>query len=393
VFQDAVQVRLDEDESQGNVGTFLSGGVDSSTVTGILSQLSNKPIKSFSIKFDEQRYNEVQYARIAAKKFGGEHYEYTVTAQDCIDCLPILLDSFDEPFANASSIPTFFCSKLASENNVSIMYAGDGGDELFAGNERYALQRQFDYYSQLPKPIREHFVKPFVDFLADYSGWSLFTKGKKYIERASIPYPQRLASYGIFEVVPRSDIFHDDLLAEIGKTDDHNNSLHAYYFRAPASTELDRQLYIDLKRAIGDNDLFKVTRMTEAAGIAVRFPFLDAALSDFASKVPAHLKMRGTHLRSFFKNAYSDLLPLAIRKKTKHGFGLPIGIWLKTNKTLNEMMNELVLSQQTLQRGFFKRKTLESLIEHHKTDESAFYGTLLWNFMVLELWFRTQLKP
>ena len=392
VFQDALAVRYVEDKGQGNVGTFLSGGVDSSTVTGVLNQLSTSPIKSFSIKFDEQRYNEVQYARIAAQSFGAEHYEYTVTAQDCINCLPILLDSFDEPFANASSIPTYFCSKLALEHDVPFLYAGDGGDELFAGNERYALQRRFDYYSRFPQPFRDYLLKPLVDCLAASVGWSIFTKGKKYIQRASVPYPQRLASYGFFEAVPKDQIFQKDFLEDIRKSHEHSDSLHEYYFRAPAKTELDRQLYIDLKRAIGDNDLFKVTRMSEAAGVAVRFPFLDTCVADFASKVPAHIKMRGTQLRSFFKNAYAGLLPMSIRKKTKHGFGLPIAIWLKTNKTLNEMMNDLLLSQLSHQRGFFNKKTLERVIELHKTDETGFYGSLLWNFMIIELWFRTQLK-
>ena len=392
VFHDALQVRYVEDTGQGNVGTFLSGGVDSSTITGVLSQLSTSPIKSFSIKFDEQRYNEVEYARIAAQSFGAEHYEYTVTAQDCINCLPILLDSFDEPFANASSIPTYFCSKFALEHDVPFLYAGDGGDELFAGNDRYALQRQFDYYSQFPQPFREYLLKPLVDWLAASVGWTIFTKGKRYIQRASVPYPQRLASYGVFEAVPKEQIFQDDVLEEIRKSNDPYDGLYEYYFRAPAKTELDRQLYIDLKRAIGDNDLFKVTRMAEAAGVAVRFPFLDTYVAEFASKVPANIKMRGTQLRSFFKNAYADLLPLSIRKKTKHGFGLPIAIWLKTNKTLNEMMNDLILSQRSLQRGFFKKKTLERVIELHKTDETGFYGALLWNFMIIELWFRTQLK-
>ena len=392
IFQDALKIRENEDASQGNVGTFLSGGVDSSTVTGVLSQISTKPVKSFSITFDEQRYNEVQYARMAAQCFGAQHYEYTVTSQDCLDCLPILLKSFDEPFANASSIPTYFCAKLALENNVSFLYAGDGGDELFAGNERYAIQRQFDYYSRLPKPLRERLLNPLIHVLADYGGWSLFRKGKKYIQRASTPYPQRLSAYGLFEIIPPSDIFHDNLVEEIGKTNDFASGLHDYYFQAPARTELDRQLYIDLKRAIGDNDLIKVNRMTEAAGVVVRFPFLDMHVSDFASRIPARLKMRGTHLRSFFKRAYADLLPTEIRNKKKHGFGLPIAIWLKTNKALNELMHELVLSQDSLQRGYFKKKTLELMIERHKTDTSAFYGTLIWNFMVLELWLRTQLK-
>ena len=392
VLQEAVRIRLAEDVKHGNVGTFLSGGVDSSTVTGILSQISTQPIKSFSIKFDEHRYNEVHYARIAAERFEVEHYEYTVTAQDCLNSLPILLDTFDEPYANASSIPTFFCSKLALENNVRFLYAGDGGDELFAGNERYALQRKFDYYGQLPKLFRDQLLSPLVNFLAEYGHLSLFIKGKKFIQRANIPYPQRLHSYGTFEVVPQADIFNDEFLSDCNNSEDLFDGLQSYYFQAAAKTELDRQLYIDLKRAISDNDLFKVTRMTEAAGVNVRFPFLDMNVAEFASKVPSSVKMRGTRLRSFFKDAYADFLPVDIRKKKKHGFGLPIAIWLKTNKTLNEMMNDLVLSQQSRQRGFFKPKALENMVENHKTDSTAFYGTLLWNFMVLELWFRTQLE-
>jgi asparagine synthase (glutamine-hydrolysing) len=164
--------------------------------------------------------------------------------------------------------------------------------------------------------------------------------------------------------------------------------VHAYYGQAPAQSELDRQLYIDLKLAISDNDLFKVTRMTEAAGITVRFPFLDQRLAEFAATVPAHIKMRGRNLRSFFKKTYADLLPLEIQIKQKHGFGLPISAWLRTDKLLNEMMYDLVLSPQSLQRGYFRKKALTKLVESHMTDETSFYGTMLWNIMVLELWHR-----
>jgi asparagine synthase (glutamine-hydrolysing) len=164
--------------------------------------------------------------------------------------------------------------------------------------------------------------------------------------------------------------------------------MHHYYFHAPAASELDRQLYIDLKLAISDNDLFKVTRMTEAAGVAVRFPFLDHRLAEVAATVPATLKMRGTQLRSFFKRAYADLLPLATRTKQKHGFGLPIPVWLRTDRRLNEMMHDLVLSPTSLQRGYFRKRALETLVTRHQTDATSFYGTVLWNLMTLELWHR-----
>jgi asparagine synthase (glutamine-hydrolysing) len=155
-----------------------------------------------------------------------------------------------------------------------------------------------------------------------------------------------------------------------------------------ADTALDRQLYLDLKITISDNDLLKVTRMTEAAGVASRFPFLDHQFAEFAASIPSSIKMRGRRLRSFFKNAYADLLPIEVRRKTKHGFGLPIPIWLRTDKRLNDLMHEMVLSPTTVQRGYFRKRALEKIIKLHKHDETSFYGTVLWNLMVLEMWHR-----
>jgi asparagine synthase (glutamine-hydrolysing) len=387
-FTEAVSIRLEVDGISSQIGTFLSGGVDSSTVTGVLTQLIRHPVKSFSIGFEEQRFNEINYARIAARAFGARHYEYFVSSQDAHDAIPILLEGFDEPYGNASAIPAYFCAKMAREQGIDILYAGDGGDELFAGNERYATQRLFEYYAMIPGWFRESLVKPLVFTLADRWKWDPLIKGKKYIQRASIPYPARLSSYGFFQVIPLTELLEDDLLEAVGKDYDLSTPVNICYFQAPARSELDRQLYIDLKLAISDNDLFKVTRMTEAVGITVRFPFLDHILAEFAMKIPASVKMRGRQLRSFFKKAYSDLLPPEIRAKKKHGFGLPIPVWLRTDKRLNEMMQDLVLSPQSIQRGYFKKRTLEKIVELHKTDETSFYGTALWNLMVLELWHR-----
>lgn len=388
LFREAMDIRLKVDGVSDRIGTFLSGGVDSSTVTGVLSQLAGRPIKTFSIGFDEKKFNEINYARIAAQAFGAEHHEYFVSAKDAYDAIPVLLERFDEPYANASAIPAYFCAKMAREHGVEILYAGDGGDELFAGNERYATQRLFDYYYQIPAWFREALLKPLVFTLANWLKGGLFMKGKKYIQRASIPYPERLTSYGFFNLVPMVDFFEGNLLEKVPQGYDPSAPIWLNYFKAPAKSQLDRQLYIDLKLAISDNDLFKITGMTEAAGISVRFPFLDHRLAEFAATIPSQIKMRGRRLRSFFKKAYADLLPLEIRTKTKHGFGLPLPIWLRTDKRLNEMMYDLVLSTRTIQRGYFKKKTLDELIERHKTDETSFYGTVLWNLMILELWLR-----
>ncbi|ALA59782.1 asparagine synthase (glutamine-hydrolyzing) [Nitrospira moscoviensis] len=385
---DAVAVRLSSDTDR-RIGSFLSGGIDSSTVTGLLTRLGKAPVKAFSIGFAEQRFNEMEFARIAARHFHAEHHEYYVTPEDTVDAIPIVLDSFDEPFANASAIPTYFCAKLAREQGVDVMYAGDGGDELFAGNERYSSQRIFDYYTRLPQGLREWFVKPAVTALADLTGLNLFVLGKKYIRRAGIPLPQRLYSYGLFNVIPMEDLFEGDVIKAVGADYDPYSPMYNHYHRAPAVTELDRQLYIDLKHTISDNDLLKVTRMTQAAGVAVRFPFLDHHLAEFAMSVPARMKMPARELRVFFKRTYADFLPKEILTKTKHGFGLPIPVWLRTDKRLNDMMHELVLGSTTVQRGMFKKKALEELVERHRTESGSFYGDILWNVMIWELWLRT----
>lgn len=388
IFSEAVACRLEADGGGDRIGTFLSGGVDSSTITGVVTQLTGRPVKSFSIGFGEQRFNEISYARLAARAFNAEHYEYFVTPQDTYDAIPVLMEAFDEPFANASAVPTYFCARLAREHGVDILYAGDGGDELFAGNERYATQGLFEYYHRIPAWLREPVLKPLVFALAEGLKLNLFIKGKKYIQRAGIPYVERLSSYGFFKIVPIADVLSDDLMRACGTAYDPSALSRAYYAQAPARTNLDRHLYIDLKNAIMDNDLLKVTRMTEAAGVTVRFPFLDHRVAEFAATVPAHVKMRGRNLRSFFKHAYADLLPAETRAKTKHGFGLPIPVWLRTDTRLNEMMRDLVLSPATVQRGHFRKKALEELVARHQTDETSFYGTALWNLMMLELWLR-----
>jgi len=385
---EAISISLPSDRTSNDIGTFLSGGVDSSTVTGILTQILKHPIKAFSIGFDEQRFNEINYARVAARSFDSEHYEHFVTPKDTLDAIPVLIDAFDEPFANASAVPAYYCAKMAKDHGVNVLYAGDGGDELFAGNERYGVQQFFEYYFKIPTWIRDPILRRLAFTLADRLKWGLFVKGKKYIQRACIPYHERISSYDFFNIVPMTEFLDDHMLDLVGREFNPYGIFTDYYFETLARDNLDRHLYIDWKLTLSDNDLIKVTRMTEAAGITTRYPFLDTPLVEFSVKVPAHIKMRGTKLRTFQKRAYADLLPIEIRRKKKHGFGLPIPVWLRTDKGLNEMMHDLVLSPESVQRGYFRRKALENLVREHSVEETSFYGTVLWNLMILELWHR-----
>jgi asparagine synthase (glutamine-hydrolysing) len=385
-LEDAMRVRLAGDRGAA-FGAFLSGGIDSTTVLGLATKLSGGPVKSFSIGFGEPRFNEMEYARIAARAYGSEHHEHFVQAADVVRAIPVLLDAYDEPFGNASSIPTYYCAAFAREHGVDILYAGDGGDELFAGNERYSTQRLLDYYHKVPAWLREPVLRPAVEALAA-TNVSLFVKGAKYIRRARIPYPDRLSSYDLFHVLPLETILEPAWMSHITQERSHRALMARYYHDAPASDDLDRQLYIDLKLTIGDNDVIKVVRATEAAGVAVRFPFLDHRVADFAGTVPARLKMRGTQLRSFFKRAYADFLPPETIAKTKHGFGLPIPDWLRTDPVLHDMMRDLVLGSSSRIGGYFRRSALETLVERHGIDPTTYYGVFLWNLMILELWLR-----
>jgi asparagine synthase (glutamine-hydrolysing) len=387
-FAEGIARRVRVDGDADRLGAFLSGGVDSSTVTGVLQQVAGRPMKSFSIGFGEARYNEITYARIAAEALRAQHFEYFVVPRDVTTALPTLLESFDEPYANASSIPTYFCAKLAMDHGVDVLYAGDGGDELFAGNERYATQRVFEVYGRIPRWLGRGVIEPVVGALADGLKWNLAVKGKKYIRRALLPAAKRLTSYDFLRVVPLESLLTPEFLAQVGKDHDAGAALEALHARAPGPTELDRQLFLDLHLTISDNDLVKVTRMTEAAGVTVRFPFLDQDLAAFAMTVPAAVKMRGRHLRTFFKRAYADILPPEVRSKSKHGFGLPIAEWLKTDAALAEIMRDAVLGPRALARGYFRRDALEDLVARHAQDPTSFYGTTLWNLVLLELWLR-----
>jgi len=386
-FHDAVALRYRSDGSDERIGAFLSGGVDSSTVTGVLTQVAGRPIRTFSIGFGEPRFNEMSYARIAARRFGAEHHEYFVSPRDTAEALPIVVEEFDDPFGNASAIPTYFCAKLARDHGVDFLYAGDGGDELFGGNERYALDRVFDYYYRIPAWLREPLLKPAAHALARAVPVAFFRRARNYMDKASLPPVARMTAYGLLNIIPLADLVEPRFLRSLNGYNS-VRALEHHYEHALGSTDLDRQLYIDLKLAIADNDLFKVNRMTERAGVAVRYPFLDGRLAEAAARVPAGLKMKGRNLRVFFKRAYRDLLPPEVITKTKHGFGLPAAIWLRTDPELNGMMHDLVLGSRSLARGYFQKRALERLIAEHKADETIFYGTVLWNLMVLELWHR-----
>jgi asparagine synthase (glutamine-hydrolysing) len=385
-LQEAVRLQATFSEEPESIGSFLSGGTDSSTISGLLGRTLDRPARTFSIGFAEHQFNEIEYARVASRHFGTRHHEYFVTPEDTAAVIPQIVQAYDEPFGNASAIPTYYCSRLAQQNGVNVLLAGDGGDELFGGNSRYALDKLLEIYQHIPRWIRSGiesalFAVPWLDRCP-------LSAAHKYIRRSNIPQPRRYFSYNLIYTVDLREMLRPEFLAAVSQ-ESPLAIAREYYEGAGNTTLLNRLLHIDLKIVITDNDLRKVTRMCELANVRVRYPMLDTELVEFSGTIPAGLKVKRFDKRHIFKLAYKEFLPPEVIAKKKHGFGLPISHWLKDVPRLRELAQDTMLSQASRQRGYFKADFLEKLFELHRSDTTNFFGDNLWVLLMLELWHQT----
>jgi asparagine synthase (glutamine-hydrolysing) len=379
-FRELLLRGVREEADGTKVGSFLSGGTDSSTVTGLLGQHLQEPPRSYSIGFDASGFDETHYARLAAKHFGAQHHEYYVTPQDVVDSIPRIAAYYDAPFGNSSAVPVFQCAALAQRDGITRLLAGDGGDELFGGNTRYAKQYLFSLYHDIPAPLRRYLIEP----VANAVRVPPVTKLRSYIQQASIPLPARLETYNLLERLGVDTVLEREFLAQADQREP-LALLDDVYRSADARTTLNRILAIDLKFTLADNDLPKVSGMCAVAGVEVGYPMLNEELVEFAARLPVKLKLRGTRLRYFFKEALKDLLPAEIITKRKHGFGLPFGSWLVTHAPLHEFARASL--QGLAQRGIVRPAFIDMLFTQRLREHPDYYGTMVWILMMLEQWF------
>lgn len=365
-------------------GAFLSGGTDSSTVVGMLTQGLGRPIETFSIGFDAEGYDEMEYARIASRHFGTRPNEYYLTPADVVAAIPKIAAAYDEPFGNASVIPTYYCAKLAHDAGIKVMLAGDGGDEVFGGNARYAKQKIFELYGYIPAWARQGLIEPLTGTLP---GIGLLNKVKSYVAQARIPLPDRLETYNFLHREPLNQILSAEFLSQI-KSDQPEALLREVYNQADSQSYINRMLHLDLKFTLADNDLRKVSRAAELAGVAVRYPLLDEALVAFAAELTPQEKVRGQYLRYFFKQALKDFLPNEIINKSKHGFGLPFGLWMQTHAELHALAGDSLTSLR--QRNLVRPEYINHLLNQHQRGDTAYYGVMIWVLMMLEQWLQAQ---
>ena len=383
-FLAALRASVRDASRDRTVGAFLSGGTDSSTIAGMLGEVTGQPARTYSIGFEAQGYDEMHYARIAARHFGTQHHEYYVTPDDVVNVIPQIAAVHDQPFGNSSAVPTYFCAKLAKDDGVDTLLGGDGGDELFGGNERYAKQYLYSLYSDLPYALRKGVIEPVVGLLPSIS---IVGKAQRYIRNASLPMPARYDTHNLLEWLGPAAIFTRDFLDAVDRALPPGQMARTYQ-AAHAQSLINRMLALDLKYTLADNDLPKVTRSCELAGIDVRFPMLDATVVAFSASLAPELKLKGTQLRYFFKQALREFLPDEIITKKKHGFGLPFGPWLQAHQPLRQIALDSLTDLK--QRRIVRPEFIDELTSTHVETHAHYYGTMIWVLMMLEQWLRRQ---
>ncbi len=379
LMTDAVQREL----GSGMPACFLSGGTDSSTVAGHIKQLAGE-VHTYSIGFEAEGYDEMAYARIVAKHFGAVHHEYYVTPNDLVQHIPLVAGAYDQPFGNSSALPAFCCALRAREDGVSKLLAGDGGDELFGGNTRYATQKVFNHWDRVPRALRQGLIEPVLG-LPGADRVALLRKGQNYMRAAKAGLPARLHAYNLLTRLGEAHVLEPAFLKTLDPQSVAKQTNHVWGL-ADAQHDLDRMLAYDWRYTLAESDLPKVRGTSALAGLQVGYPMLDDALVAFSMRLPEDFKVRGQQLRWFFKEALRDFLPEAVLTKEKKGFGLPFGVWANQHAGLKALASDSLQSFAT--RGVVRPAFIKELLEQRLPEHPGYYGEMVWILMMFEQWLR-----
>ena len=382
-FLGLVESAVRSQASGDKVGAFLSGGTDSSTVAGMLCRVKGSGCDTYSIGFDSEGYDEMEYARIASRHFGTRHHEYYVTPDDLLSGIPEVARYYDQPFGNSSAVPAYFCARVAKSDGISRLLAGDGGDELFGGNSRYATQRLFNAYNTIPLSLRQGILEP---LLAD-AGWTRKIPGLRqaggYMRHARVPLPDRMETFNLVEALGVESVLTPEFLTGIDRKVPLQQRREAWN-ACTANSLINQMLAYDWKFTLADSDLPKVRGTTRMAQLTVGFPLLDSALTDFSMRLEPGWKLKGMKLRWFFKEALRGFLPDEIISKKKHGFGLPFGPWAVSHPDLRKLAENSL--ENLVDRGIVRGDFVRELFLSHLPLHPGYYGEMVWILMMLENW-------
>jgi asparagine synthase (glutamine-hydrolysing) len=379
-LEESVKLRMIADVP---LGAFLSGGIDSSAIIGMMSKFSPTPIKTFSIGFSEKKYDELEYAKIVAHKFKTDHTEFIVKPE-AMEILPELVRLYEEPFADSSAIPTYYLSKLTREH-VTVAMSGDGGDENFAGYFRHTIQKlslQLDYlrfFNKLPANIIARI--PLENIKSE-----LLSKIFLFLSYLPLAYRKRYASY----MYRQNNHIENNLFTEnFQKITSRENSLDLIvdkFNESATENKLDQTLYADFATYLPDDLMTKVDLASMSVALETRSPFLDHEFIELTAKIPSNLKIKNfNQTKWILKEALKDLLPDQIINRSKKGFETPLNIWLKNQ--MKDYSNDLLLSERTRNRNIFNEATVKKLL-HIQQNTSVDLSHKIWSMIILENWFR-----
>lgn len=369
-------------------GCFLSGGTDSSSIVSILaSERPEAKVRSFSIGFAEEGYDELGYAELVARNVGAEPYTARVSRGDAVALLERVVDAWDQPFGDASAVPTLACAALAATQAVDTLLAGDGGDEIYGGNERYAKDQVMETFHRLPAPLKV--LARGIGRIAGRSSSHFLNRVDNFTRRASLPNPDRFYTDDSFGSDDYEELLTPAFRARVPRDASLEFMREVYALGEPAGP-LHRIMRLDLGMAIAQNDLYKVHGACRAHGISARYPYLDPRLVAFTGRLPPTYKVRGTTKRYLFKQAMVGILPDDVLRKKKQGFGLPVAVWLRNDAEFQAFVRDVLFDPRSLARGVFERAFVERLLAEHERG-SWDHSRGIWQLVVLELWLRRHL--
>jgi asparagine synthase (glutamine-hydrolysing) len=381
ILREATKLRLISDVP---LGAFLSGGVDSSTIVALMAQESDKPVKTFSIGFEEQDYSELKYAKRVAQHLGAEYNEFIVRP-NALEVLPMLVEHYGEPYADPSAIPTYYVSK-ETRKFVTVALNGDGGDESFVGYERHVAMKFAETYHKLPRLLRQKLIEPSITAIPSPTNFrNRFVRFQRFLRAASMPKAERYFLWlSTFDAEAKRELYTDDLRQRTAGA----NPLEffaKYISHSNGKGIIDTVLLTDLMNYLPNDLLVKVDIASMAVSLEARSPFLDHKVIEFAASLPENIKQQGKDTKSLLKKVAARLVPRDVVYRQKMGFGVPLKYWLASD--LQGFTRDILLSDKATQRGLFDKKTVERLIDEQKRDAKD-NSWKIWTLLMLELWFQ-----
>jgi len=377
---EATKIRLISDVP---LGAFLSGGTDSSTIVALMARASSGPVKTFSIGFKKDDFNEAHYARIVAKKFGTDHHEM-ILEPDVVRTVEHLTTSLEEPFGDSSMLPTYYVSQMA-RRHVTVALSGDGGDEIFAGYDRYRIHADRQVFEHIPGWARRFYRNQIFPRLPNR------LQGRKFSYNISLPWQERYVDGLSFLPAFERDtpLLSYDFRQILNRSDDPGNVLRRYFAQTPAKDPVDQLLYVDTKTYMVGDILAKVDRMSMLNSLEVRVPILDHVFVEWVTGLPHQWKLRGNRQKYILRKLAERVgVPREVLYRQKQGFTLPLVHWMRHE--LKDMLMILV-EPRTLERGYFQASGVRKLMDDHLLRGRTMTGRL-WRLLMFELWHRNFLE-